>query len=318
MSSAASNQRHRLLIVLAFAGVYLCWGSSFVAIRYGVKLLHPAFVAGLRYVLAGSVLLGVLIASGRGVKVTRREVRQLVVLALIMFTCNTVLMSYGSVVLSAGMTALILATIPLFMGLLESLAPGGQSMGGMRWIGTLAGFGGLLALLHHKLGAQSLTSSTGLACAALIGAAISWAFGSVLARRMNFQAPTLVCSAWQMLIGGTVNLCLGVALGGLHSSHWTRGAWLAMLYLALIATLGGFTSYMFLLRNVSLASAATYAYVNPVVAVLLGWVFLGETLAGAEWAGMAIVLASVALVLTRRPRALAGTPGTETQASRVR
>lgn len=303
MSSERDFRRHQWLILLAFAGVYLCWGSSFVAIRYGVKLLHPAFVAGLRYVLAGSVLLGVLAAMGHRVRVSRREARQLALLALIMFTCNTVLMSYGSVVLSAGMTALILATIPLFMGLFESVAPGGQSMGPVRWAGTLAGFAGLLVLLHHRLAAQSVTSSTGLACAALIGAAISWAFGSVLARRMKFEAPTLVCSAWQMLIGGTVNLGLGVALGGLHSSHWTRGAWLAMLYLALVATLGGFTSYMFLLRNVSLASAATYAYVNPVVAVLLGWVFLGERRAGAEWAGMAIVLASVALVLTRRPPA---------------
>jgi drug/metabolite transporter (DMT)-like permease len=110
-----------------------------------------------------------------------------------------------------------------------------------------------------------------------------------------------------MLIAGSVNMLIGVMSGGLRTSHWTRGAWLATLYLAVFGTLAGYTSYMFLLRNIRLSTVATYAYVNPIVAVLLGWAFLHEMLHGSEWVGMAIVLVSVAVVIASRPPATKST-----------
>ena len=136
----------------------------------------------------------------------------------------------------------------------------------------------------------------------LIIAAIAWAVGSVFSQRMEMKASPLVSSTWQMLIAGSVNMLIGLMSGGLQSSHWTRGAWLATLYLAIFGSLAGYTSYMFLLRNVRLSTVATYAYVNPIVAVLLGWALLHETLHGSEWVGMGIVLASVAVVIASRPR----------------
>jgi drug/metabolite transporter (DMT)-like permease len=287
----------RLLVPLAFASVYLFWGSSFVAIRYSVQAVHPAFVAGLRYLVAGIVLMAYLLLRGHPIRLTRSEVLKVTALALMMFTCNTILLGYGSKVLSAGLTALIISTIPLFIGLLETIWPGGQTMNAAAWAGTFAGFGGLLILMQRSVRDGPLTRQTVLACAALILAAFAWAAGSVFSRHTTFDAAPLVCNSWQMLIGGVINLLIGMALGGLRTSHWSTGVSFSLAYLAIFGTLAGYTSYMFLLRNVSLSAAATYAYVNPVVAVLLGWLLLRETMNGAQLLGMVVVLASVAMVV---------------------
>jgi drug/metabolite transporter (DMT)-like permease len=138
--------------------------------------------------------------------------------------------------------------------------------------------------------------------AALLIAALAWAIGSVLTRRMTFKATSLVCISWQMLIGGTINLLIGAGLGGFQSSRFTPMSVASIAYLAIFGTLVGYTSYAYLLRNVSLTRAATYAYVNPVVAVLLGWLILGEALAAGEWVGLLVVLFSVAIVVSAKPK----------------
>jgi drug/metabolite transporter (DMT)-like permease len=287
----------RLLIPGAFACVYLFWGSAFVAIRYSVQSVHPAFVAGLRYLVAGLVLMGYLLLRGHPVRLTKKEILKITVLALMMFTCNTILLGYGSRVLSAGLTALIISTIPMFIGLLETIWFGGKNMSPAAWAGTFAGFCGLMILMQRSLSDGPLTRQTVLACGALILAAFAWAAGSVFSRHTTFYAAPLVCNSWQMLIGGVINLLIGISLGGLQTSHWTTGGIISLTYLAMFGTLAGYTSYMFLLRNVSLSAAATYAYVNPLVAVLLGWLILREAIKGTQWLGMVIVLASVAVVV---------------------
>jgi len=293
----------RTQILLAFASIYFLWGSTFVAIRYVAQLLHPAFVSGLRYVIAATISMTYLLVRRRPVWLSRGEWWRVTLLGLIMFTINTTLVSYGGRVLSAGLTALFIASIPLFVAVLEAVLPGGTSMSKIGWLGTLTGFVGLAVLTGNGVRSQSLTSNTALACVALIIAAIAWAAGSVISKRMDIKASPLVSSSWQMLIAGSINMLIGVAFGGLRSSHWTRGAWLAMLYLAIFGSLAGYTSYMFLLRNVRISKAATYAYVNPIVAVLLGWALLHEKLHGAEWVGMVIVLTSVAVIIASRPPA---------------
>jgi drug/metabolite transporter (DMT)-like permease len=219
-----------------------------------------------------------------------------------MFTINTTLVTYGGKVLSAGLTALFVASIPLFIAVLEAVLPGEMSMNKIGWLGTVTGFAGLAVSTSRGVQGQSLTSASALASIGLIVAAIAWAVGFVIARRVEIKVSPLVSSSWQMLIAGSINLLIGMASGGLQSSYWTCGACLAMLYLAIFGSLAGYTSYMFLLRNVRLSAAATYAYVNPIVAVLLGWLLLHEKLHGTEWVGMGIVLVSVAVVITSRPK----------------
>jgi drug/metabolite transporter (DMT)-like permease len=295
MMAHAMNKRVQIL--LAFGSIYILWGSTFVAIRYVVQFLHPALVSGLRYVIAAAISMTYLLLRRHKVWLPAGEWRRATLLGLIMFSINTTLICYGARVLSAGLTALFIASIPLFIAVLEAMLPGGTSMNRIGWLGTMTGFAGLAVLTSQGVRGQSLTGRSAVACMALILAAIAWAVGSVISRRMDIKASTLVSSSSQMLIAGSVNLLIGVASGGLHSSHWTSDVWLAMLYLAVFGSLLGYTSYMFLLRNVRLSAVATYAYVNPIVAVLLGWVLLREKLHGTEWVGMGIVLTSVAVVI---------------------
>jgi len=297
-------------VILAFACVYFFWGSAFVAIRYSVQLVHPAFVAGIRYLIAGSILLGFLSIKGYSLKLVRQDVWKVAGLGLLMFSCNTVLLSYGGKELPAGMVALIIATIPLFIVLLESVLPGGAVPGLWCWVGIVTGFLGIFILLRHSIQGGLLSHNAISAIWSLVVAAFAWGLGSILLNRTRFASRSLVCTCWQMLIGGTADIILGLASGGYHTSQWTQGAWLSTFYLAIFGTLVGYTSYSFLLQNVSISSVATYAYVNPLVAVFLGWLLLGEPLSTTQWLGLIIVLTSVAVVtIQSREQRVAGERG---------
>lgn len=302
------SSRTSAKILASFACVYLFWGSSFVAIRYSVQLVHPAFVAGIRYLLAGLLLLAFLLVRKTSLRLSRRDLLQVTGLGLLMFSCNTLLLSYGGKELPAGLTALIISTIPLFIALLEFCLPGRSGPTALGWFGIVTGFFGVAVLLKRSLGEGLLTQGAPIAAAGLVTAAFAWALGSVLLKRMTFHAPPLVCTCWQMLIGGAVDILIGLAAGGHHTSQWNLGAWLSLLFLAVFATLVGYTSYSFLLRNVPITLVATYAYINPLVAVLLGWLLLHEPLASNQWLGLVTVLTSVAVVVSTRPQARYAAP----------
>jgi drug/metabolite transporter (DMT)-like permease len=189
----------------------------------------------------------------------------------------------------------------MFIAVLEAFVPGGTSLSALGWAGTLTGFVGLVLLTSRSLRGQPITSAAGLACLALVVASLAWAAGSIISKRMMLTASPLVLSCWQMLSAGCINMVIGISCGGIQTSHWTRGAWGATLYLAVFGSLLSYTSYLFLLRHVRISAVATYAYVNPVVAVLLGWLILHERLHGIEWLGMVVVLGSVAVVITAKP-----------------
>jgi drug/metabolite transporter (DMT)-like permease len=290
----------RTQILLGFASIYVLWGSTFVAIRYVAQLLHPAFVSGLRYVIAGIILMMYLLLRGHSLTLCKGDWWRVALLGVIMFTINTTLISYGAKVLSAGITALFIGSIPLFIGLLEAALSKRKTMSVAGWAGTVTGFFGLAFLMIRHIQMDSFKRGTTWACIALLCAALAWAIGTVVSQRLQIKASSLVSSSWQMLIAGSINLLLGVALGGLRSSHWNHDVCWAVAYLATFGTLAGYTSYVFLIRNVRLSLVATYAYINPVVAVLLSWVLLNERLSAVEWVGMVIVLGSVAVVITSK------------------
>jgi drug/metabolite transporter (DMT)-like permease len=298
MHGNTSSRQTTLKIVLAFACVYLFWGSAFVAIRYSVQFVHPAFVAGIRYLIAGSALMGFLLVRGNRLKIGRRDLLQVTGLGLLMFTCNTLLLSYGGKQLPAGLTALIISTIPLFIALIEAFLPGKTTPTLWAWLGIVTGFVGISLLLRRSVSEGPLLGGAALAALGVVIAAFAWALGSVLLNRMTFQAPPLVCTCWQMLIGGIVDVLIGLGSGGYYTSQWNIAVCLSLLFLAVFGTLAGYTSYSFLLREVPISSVATYAYINPLVAVLLGWLLLDEPLTASEWVGLVIVLVSVAMVVS--------------------
>ena len=299
----------RWLIPFAFFCVYFFWGSTFVAIRYGVQFLSPAFVSGFRYATAGLLLMGILAWRGVTLRISGAELRRALLLAVLMLTMNNVMVSWGEQYISAGLAALLAAGIPLLIALAETAVPGGTPLNPTGWAGTALGFGGLAMLLLPVLRrgmaagpASADDRSVLVGTCILLVANLGWVAGSVYSGRHPTTLPPLLASAWQMVLGGGINILLGSALGGWHAAHWTRSAFGALLWLAIFGSLVGYTAYTYLLHTVPVAKVATYAYVNPIVAVGLSAIFLHEGLHGSQWIAMGVILLAVALVTASRAR----------------
>ena len=303
----SSPSPKRLLIITAFACVYFFWGSTFVAIRYGVRYLSPAFVSGFRYFIAGVLLMGILAARGVNVRVPRAELLRALRIALLMLTMNNVMVSWGEQYISAGYTALLAAGIPLLIALAETLIPGGTPLNRAGWTGTVFGFGGLALLLAPVLRSGLATHSANdravlTGTLILLVANVAWVAGTLYSGRHPSTLNPLLAAAWQMLLGGAINIVLGSALGGWQHAQWNRGALLAVLWLGIFGSLVGYTAYTYLLHSVPVAKVATYAYVNPIVAVVLSAIFLQEGLHGSQWIAMAIILGAVAIVTASKTK----------------
>ena len=305
----SSPSTKRLLILIAFACVYFFWGSTFVAIRYAVQFLSPAFVSGFRYFIAGVLLIGILVARGVDVRVSRAELLRALQIAVLMLTANNVLLSWGEQYISAGYAALLAAGIPLLIAVAENVIPGGTPLNRVGWAGTLIGFGGLALLLAPVL-RNGLTTHTAGDRAVLTGTVIllvanlGWVAGSLYSGRHPTTLNPLLAAAWQMLLGGSINILIGSALGGWQHAQWNRGAILAVLWLGIFGSLVGYTAYTYLLHTVPVAKVATYAYVNPIVAVVLSAIFLHEGLHGSQWIAMAVILFAVAIVTASKAKPL--------------
>jgi drug/metabolite transporter (DMT)-like permease len=286
---------------VALAAVYFVWGSTYLAIRYAIESIPPLSSAAIRFTLAG-LLLAAFLAVRRGPAALRVTGRQLLSAALIGLLL--LLGGNGFVVLSeqyipTGMSALLVASVPLWIVVWRLVA--GDRPNRRTLLGVLIGFAGLVVLMRPGGGAAH---NYLLGVALVVAASVSWAFGSVATKTwLTPPKDPFVASAYQMVFGG-----LGCALAGaLHGEHFHASAitgtsaW-ATLYLVAAGSLVAFSSYVWLLNNAPISLVSTYAYVNPVVAVALGAVFLGESITLAVIAGGLIVVVGVAVVITTERR----------------
>jgi len=278
----------RILLIGAFAALYLVWGSTYLAIRIGVETWPPMLLAGVRYVLSGGVLY--LWMRSRGTPApSPREWRAATLLGLLLLAGGnggvTVAEDLG---VASGVAALAVATVPLFTLLFGLLW--GQRNSGLEWVGILLGLCGI-ALLN--LGSSMQASPLGAAL--VIGAAASWALGSVWGRYLPTPAGSMA-SASQMLAGGVVLLAGSLVSGERLERLPDAAGWAALAYLAVFGSIVAYSAYLYLLRTVRPAAATSYAYVNPVVAVLLGVVFAGERVGRAEALAMLVILTAVILI----------------------
>ncbi len=307
--TASTRSPQRLLIAIAFLCVYFFWGSTFVAIRYGVQYLTPAFVSGFRYLFAGLIVMAYLRFRGKPIAISRREWMRALLLSLLLLTGNNVLLGWAERYVTAGYAALLTASVPLLIAMAESAIPGGTPLNRVGWTGTTLGLGGLTLLLAPVLRNGLVLHNAGSADRALLLGTIilifgiaSLVIGSLLAGRNPSTLDPFLASAWQMVIAGTVNLAIGTVLGGWQSAHWTRGVLEALAWLTVFGSLVGYSAYTYLLHHVPVAKVATYAYVNPIVAVVLSAIFLHEGLHGSQWIAMAIILAAVAIVTASKSK----------------
>ncbi|MBN9616108.1 MAG: hypothetical protein BGO25_11555 [Acidobacteriales bacterium 59-55] len=288
---------NRAWILIAFACVYLFWGSTFLAIRYGLEELPPFVIASTRFLLSGSILLAVCAIRGMRMWPSAREFGMLAIIGVLMLGCGNSAILWSELYLSTGLVSLLVASIPLFAALIEVFLPNGEGLPMRGWIGVAIGLIGLAFLvlpgLRHSLQGDSRQI---IATAVILGGSFCWTAGSVISRRSTIRISGFAAAGWQMFFGGIFNTGLMFAAGGYHGSHWGLEAWTSLLYLVTFGSLIGYTAYIYLLNNVAVSKVTTYAYVNPVIAVILGAIFLSERFVLVEYIGMASILLAVFLV----------------------
>jgi drug/metabolite transporter (DMT)-like permease len=288
-------------VLLAFAIIYFVWGSTYLAIRVGVREVPPFLLAGIRFLLAGIVLYGWMRARGAP-SPTPPQWGSATFLALLIFVFDYGVLFWAERRVPSGIAAVMLATIPVFMALAEMAFLRTQRLTMRLGLALLVGMAGVAVLVGRSVSlGEAQVDSVG-ACA-LIFAAISWSVASVLTRRLPLPAVKAMSSGAQMLAGGVLLLVTAGLLGefrGFHVLEVSRGAWLALAYLIVAGSIVAFTAYIWLLHHESPTKVGTYAYVNPVIAVVIGYFFGGEGLGPRTIVGTLLVLVSV-LVITTTP-----------------
>ena len=291
------------LVPLAFASVYFFWGSTYLAIHVAGEHLSAPVVSAARTLVAAVMIGTMCLASGKGLRVPRGEGWKLVVVGVLFMSVNNMMLTWGEQMVASGMASLIIATIPIMVALIEMTLPGGDALNARGWVGTITGTLGIVVLLWpslHGYAATGVHTRPIVALFVLLTGALAFAIGSVMSRRYRFRADTLVATGWQLAAAGVFNAAVVCVSGGLHHAVWTWQGAAAILYLAFFGSLFGLVAFTYLLQNVPVTKVATYAFVNPIIAVLLGMAILGERLVKVELVGMAIIVGSVAMVVLSR------------------
>lgn len=309
MDTFPGSSARRYQILLAFGCVYTFWGATYTAARFGVLLVPAPLLAGVRLAIGGCLMLLIGTMRGKRIWASVTEMRRIFLLgALLLFTGNVGLV-WAEYYLPSGLSALLVAIIPVYVAIVELLLPNGERLRSRGQIGLVLGFSGLAVLAWPS-------ARTGLhgdkhqiiAVIVLLLGALSFASGSVLSRHTKLTLDPFVCAGWEMLAASVCDLVLATSLREWGHAQWNRDSISAIAFLVVFGSLMGFSSYTWLLQNVPVAKVATYAYVNPTVAVLLGAMMLGERMLGNEWAGMAIILLAVYLVTTSKMQPGHGAP----------
>ena len=302
----------RAKVALAFAAIYLIWGSTYLAIKLAIETLPPFFMAGFRFLIAGTLLYAWTALRGAPRPARQHWVAAFIVGALLLVGGNGALV-WSEERVPSGLAALLLATIPIWMVLLDSLRNGGPKLGGRVLGGLAVGIAGLGLLVGPaELWGSSRVDPLG--AGVLMFGSLSWSVGSLYTRHAKLPPSPFLAAAMEMLAGGTLLIVLGLLSGEGKQLHWgavSMRSLSGLIYLVFFGSLLGFTAYMWLLGVASTARVSTYAYVNPVVAVFVGWAFAGELLTARELLATAAIVAAVALIITHRPQPVAVAPDTE-------
>ncbi|HZP04469.1 MAG TPA: EamA family transporter [Terracidiphilus sp.] len=296
-----SNHPTRTKTLAAFAVIYFVWGSTFLAIRIGVEQVPPFLLAAMRFLVAGLALYGWVRMKGERCP-TGREWISISLLAFLIFVCDYGLLFWAEQRVPSGVAAVMLATIPAFMALSEVLLLRTQKLTVLLSLALLVGILGVVVLVSRTLGLGGAPIDP-IGALALIICALSWSVASALTRKLPLPASKPMSSGAQMLAGGVFLMFVAALRGefrGFHLASVSSGAWLALLYLIVAGSIIGFTAYLWLLHHESPTKVGTYAYVNPVVAVLLGYFAGGEALGPRIIVGSLCVLTSVVMITTAR------------------
>jgi drug/metabolite transporter (DMT)-like permease len=275
--SKSSARPNRIAVTLAFLAIYVVWGSTYLAIRYAVETIPPLYTAGLRHLVAGSLLLAWCLM--RGLRPSTEQIRASVAIGFFFFLLGHGSLHWAETRVPSGLASLLIATEPIFVFLMTAAANRRWRMNATLFGGIAAGLGGVALLMGRSgLGAGSGVFWGGMAI--LVGA-ISWSVGIIYSRRSHLSGSPLLLSALSLLTGSVMLLTAGSVAGewrGFAVSKVTHRSWAALAYLIVFGSIVAFTAYNWLLEHYSPTLVATHTYVNPIVAVILGWWMAGEAI----------------------------------------
>jgi len=288
-------------VLVAFGCVYFFWGSTYVAIRFGVEVLPPFVLASVRFLVAGPLMLALCAARGMRLRQSWRDLGMLAAIGILMLGLGNMGLVWCEQYLPSGLAALLIAVIPVYVALFEAFLPNGEGLRTRGWIGIAIGVAGLVILLSPGLreGAHGASQQL-IGSIVAVFSAFAWTCGSILSRRAKVQTSAFVAAAWEMLFAGIFNFAILLLTGGTANVPWGAQAVWSVAWLVTFGSLVGYTAYIYLLDNVPVAKVSTYAYVNPIVAVVLGAILLKERLVPIEYAGMAAILVAVYLVTSSK------------------
>jgi drug/metabolite transporter (DMT)-like permease len=297
-----AEKHRRLEIIVAFLLVYVFWGSTYLAIGIAdQEHLPPLVMCAMRFLIAGPLMLLGLAIFGRSIRINREEATRLAVIGCLLLVGGNGGLAWAEQFVPTGFAALIVAITPIWFLLIEVLAFRGDRLSRRGLLGMALGIAGVALLFWTKfeqretLGIMQILGAT-----SLLFSSFSWAVGSVLSRKWQMKTDPLAATAWEMIFAGLAHVILSVVTGQMHRAHVTPRALTATLYLVVFGSWIGYSAYIWLLKHVPTPKVATYAYINPIVAVFLGWLVLHERFDVYMLAGTAIIVAGVALVTTAR------------------
>jgi drug/metabolite transporter (DMT)-like permease len=291
------------LVIVAFAAIYLIWGSTYLGIRFAVETLPPFLMGGARFLSAGLILYAAL--RWRGTPAPGKDTWGSAILAAsLLLGVGNGGVNWAERKVSSGMAALIIAGTPMWFALFDWLRPGGTRPSFQTLFGIGVGFGGVAILVgSHSTSVAGIGNVDPAGAAALVVASVAWAIGSLYTKYTVKTDSPLMSAAQQMITGGVILALTGVAAGETAGLDWAKvsaRSTAAFVYLTLIGSLVGFTAYGWLLKVTTPARASTYAYVNPVVALFLGWAFGGESMTASMLVAAAVIVFGVVVITMRR------------------
>lgn len=296
-----NSRKERFGPLAAWAAVCFFWGTTYLGIRIGLETLPPTLFAGLRFLTAG-VLLFTIVRAWSGARLPKgKEWLDQSVVGLALLGVGNGLVVWAEQWVPSGPAALLVATSPFWVMGLERFLREGERAGGRALAGLLIGFGGLALLVAPNLYATGVGAKYLLGMLALQAACASWSVGSVYAKHHPTGVAPLMGAAIQMLVAGAALTLTGIILGESNNLHFSARSFGAFAYLIVFGSIVAYGSYTYAVQKLPLSLVSTYSYINPVIAVLLGWIVLGEQMNWRVIAAMLIILSGVAMVKGKRP-----------------
>lgn len=281
------------LALLSYLTVCIVWGSTYLAIRVGVSDMPFIMFTGLRFTAAGLLILTVSLLCRWSFPKTWQDYKTLIFIGLILLFAGNGLISWAQQYLESSFTALLVASVPLFMAAVENLLPGGQRAGWLGWIGLVIGFGGVAALVSPQLNFEENSLPAMLA---VLAASLLWSVGSIHMKRNPVNSALLPSVGLQMLSAGTIFLLLAAFTGDFSLAEASFSGYVALLYLIFIGSILAYSAFFYMIKIIPMAKAGTYAYINPVVAILLGSLILDESLTAQKIIAAGVIIGGVVLV----------------------